>query len=456
MKYLIIIVFVFCSVETLAQKTYSITIDSDDDQFFSVATGKKNYPSSSIGHLVISGLKDSIYKLLISFPRSSFEAETFSIDINSKDHVYQLKKNADKTWSLFDIQTKLTLSPGNALSAPSFSNDTEARKSREAFAQLMASVVNDTSVLNAPVEFVAETRKPDPKPAVVKKATTDSSAAIVKTERPEADSTLKKAPPVTIVSKDSLSRKKDSSVLAVKKKDSAQVHKPPVITRIDEQSTDSSRNLVFVDRYEDNKKADTIQVIIPVDTKPVPVNKDSVPATVQQDIDRDSVSKTTDSLVKASTNASSEKANDTITVIKIADSLPPMAKKDSLPSRSDSALKKEITVPLATDTTKRLQVVNSDCRNFATEAEVDKLRVKMLAENNLEERIQVAKKVFRSRCFTTRQIRALTELFPSDKTRYEFFDAAYPFVSDSYNFRTLSDMLTDEYYLGRFRAMVRM
>lgn len=454
MKYVILMAFVFCSVEAWSQKTFSITIDSDDDQFFSVATGRKNYPSSSIGHLMIPGLKDSVYKLVVSFPRSSFGTEVFTIDIDNRDHVFQLKKNADKTWSLLDVQSRLMIASGNAITAPSFSSEAESRKSREAFAQLMASVVNDTSVLNAPVEFIAENKKADTKPAVSKKPAVDSSELPDKKSQVAAEPKPKKESTVSNASKDSSTKRQDSLVLAEKKKgDSVRTQHPSVITRLEERATDSSRQLVFVDRNEDNKKADTIQVIIPVDSFPAPVRTDSLLTRVDKGMAvHDTLASIADSIVKPEARMSAEKSSDSVVITQ-----PAPARIDSVPAVKDTvATKTVIEATPAQDTVKRLQVVNSDCRNFATEADVDKLRVKMLSENNLEERVLAAKKVFRTRCFTTRQIRALTELFPSDKTRYEFFDAAYPFVSDSYNFRGLADLLTDEYYLGRFRAMVRM
>ena len=80
----------------------------------------------------------------------------------------------------------------------------------------------------------------------------------------------------------------------------------------------------------------------------------------------------------------------------------------------------------------------------------------MLSESNLDERIVLARKVFRTKCFTTKQVKALTELFVNDKTRYGFFDAAYPFVSDSENFKALVELLSDDYYINRFKVMVRM
>jgi hypothetical protein len=94
--------------------------------------------------------------------------------------------------------------------------------------------------------------------------------------------------------------------------------------------------------------------------------------------------------------------------------------------------------------------------NFATEYDVDKLRVKMVSEATADDRILAARKVFRTKCFTSRQIRALTELFINDEGKYKFLDAAYPFVSDSEGFRKLVEVLSEDYYVKRFNAMIRL
>jgi len=97
-------------------------------------------------------------------------------------------------------------------------------------------------------------------------------------------------------------------------------------------------------------------------------------------------------------------------------------------------------------------IVNSDCRNFAADYDVDKLRVKMLESSKEEERIAIAKKVFKTKCFTTRQIKALSEVFPTDGEKFRFFEAAYPFVSDDH-FKDLTDLLADPVYNGKFKIM---
>lgn len=109
-------------------------------------------------------------------------------------------------------------------------------------------------------------------------------------------------------------------------------------------------------------------------------------------------------------------------------------------------------VPAAVKPTKPV-MVNSDCKNFATQDDFMKLRKKMIGENNDDDMITVARKTFKTRCFTTEQVKNLAVLFLKDDGRYRLFDAAYPFVSDSGNFGSLQSMLTEQYYINRFTAM---
>ena len=99
-------------------------------------------------------------------------------------------------------------------------------------------------------------------------------------------------------------------------------------------------------------------------------------------------------------------------------------------------------------------MINSDCKNFATDEDFLKVRKKMVAENTDEDMIQAAKKTFKTKCFTTEQIKNLSVLFLKDEGKYMFFDAAYPFVSNSEMYATLQSQLSDDYYITRFKAMI--
>jgi hypothetical protein len=97
---------------------------------------------------------------------------------------------------------------------------------------------------------------------------------------------------------------------------------------------------------------------------------------------------------------------------------------------------------------------NSNCKGVASDDDFLKLRKKMADANSDADMLIDAKKVFQQKCFTTDQIKNLSVLFLKDEGKYNFFDAAYPYTIDG-NFNLLQNQLTDNYYISRFRVMVR-
>ena len=97
---------------------------------------------------------------------------------------------------------------------------------------------------------------------------------------------------------------------------------------------------------------------------------------------------------------------------------------------------------------------NSDCKAFATNEDFLRLRKKMASENNDDQMIKIATKYFHTKCFSTEQIKNLSFLFLGNEGKYRFFDVAYPFSSDSEQYKTLQSQLTDSYYINRFKAML--
>ena len=104
--------------------------------------------------------------------------------------------------------------------------------------------------------------------------------------------------------------------------------------------------------------------------------------------------------------------------------------------------------------TSAIGMVNSDCKAYASEEDFLKLRKKMAGESKVEAMLSIARKFFKSKCYTTEQVKNLSALFLNDEGKYQFFDLAYHHVSDSSSFSTLQNQLTDAYYLSRFKAMV--
>jgi hypothetical protein len=78
-----------------------------------------------------------------------------------------------------------------------------------------------------------------------------------------------------------------------------------------------------------------------------------------------------------------------------------------------------------------------------------------VGENSDDDMISEAKKVFKARCFSTLQIKNLGTLFLKDESKYKFYDAAYQYASDPENYSTLQSELKEEYFINRFKAMLR-
>ena len=164
--------------------------------------------------------------------------------------------------------------------------------------------------------------------------------------------------------------------------------------------------------------------------------------------------------VKPKTDSNDQKAEKTNAARSLMDSIASLKKVDT--AKVVKAEMKKIDSPaveLAKDPEPEkpasLVMVNSDCSKFATDNDVDKLRVKMMNEKDAGSRIFIAHKLFKSMCFATRQIKGLSELFPNDELRFRFFETAWPFVADTVNFKSLEETLTDSFFITRFRTLLK-
>lgn len=181
-----------------------------------------------------------------------------------------------------------------------------------------------------------------------------------------------------------------------------------VIKRRSKRNTKQGLEMLYVDIDGDTR--DTITILIPADKKAKEENK-----------------------------------------VEIATETSQVTESDLLKSKIINTEKKDETIK---EPVVKATMINSDCKSLATDEDFLKIRKKMVAENNDEDMIKVAKKVFKTKCFTTEQVKNLSVLFLKDEAKYMFFDAAYPYVSDTELFTTLQGQLSDEYYITRFRAMI--
>ncbi len=123
---------------------YLILVDAENKQPFTATIGETLMQSSTHGHLLIPQLQDSIYHLIIRFPRKSIPEQVFAVRIHKKDQGFQLE-GADNSWILYNWQSRETIRPLKDLDS---SRLLELGVRREdGFARLMAAVVDDSTVM---------------------------------------------------------------------------------------------------------------------------------------------------------------------------------------------------------------------------------------------------------------------------------------------------------------------
>jgi len=494
----------------MAQQEYFIFIQADNNQPFYAIVNTKTHSSTPKGNLIIPKLRDSIYQITIGFPGNKYPEQVFAVAMNKKDKGFQLRPASASEWNLFNWQTRETIKPP---SRPA-NQMAQGERKKDGFAILMSNVVNDSTVLYTSIaksepgltekkeelkvdagtginENSTDVAKNSSSTEVEKAVATKEASKIVDTvnkvsnkadshnidakgavvlapmvkkenvdvEKPEVksskiDSTLVKSDEISnqknttkteeaaigvavakTESKDSVEKKHDSTASIVSSMPAAQ--------KLIEYNTDHGKELIFLSN--ESKGTDTVRVFISFD-----------------------IEKDTTALVKKVDTSSHDEIEELKAKLDAAIVVNQKEKdKENVPPQKEKEIKPQDTVKqapvIATITNendkkpeKKVDMINSDCKSLAADTDVDKLRIKMLAENNVDDRIAAARKYFKTKCFYTKQIKSLSELFLSDEGRYRFFDAAFPFAIDTDNFKGLVALLSDEYFVNRFKAMVRM
>ncbi len=463
-----------------SQKVYFVYVQTESEQPFFVRMNEKTYSSSASGYVILSKLHDSSYSFSIGFPQNKWPEQNFTVSVNRKDHGYLLKNFGEKGWGLFDLQA-LTVQMAVTGKASIEEKPGTENKDVSAFTDILAKAADDPSLKEKPVQakieekkaevVVQEVVKEEPKaeikesvvtkPAevvevpvaqkeepgvktketvvvkpvdavevpVAKKEETKVEAKetvaekpveiieqpLVKAEEPKTavkETVVPKPVEVTEQSIDKLEvlkvETKEQPVIKIDEATTSgtAIYKASQVKKWSESSTTEGFGLVFIDDH-DNGVKDTIRLIIP---NPKPVN---IPVVVKGQ------------------KKEEEKFIETVTI-------------DTAAIKSES---KETPVIKPAS--------NNKCTIVAAENDFFKLRKQMAAAKSDDDMIGEARKHFKTKCFSTAQIKNLGTLFLNDEGKYKFFDAAYIHVTDAENFNSLQTTLTEEYYINRFRAMLR-
>ncbi len=454
-RFIAVIFFAAISLFVTAQQIHFVYLQTENGQPFYVKLDNKVTSSSSAGYLILPKLAERDYNISVGFPKKEFPEESFKISVDKDNKGFLLKNFGEKGWGLFNLQS-FAIVMGNRL------NDAQVTLKNlqdDSFSKMLANVVKDSSILEK-----TSIQKVTSLPQKTNNDTVTNNidiAAIVDTVTKNSNNEIKNVDTTVAIS--------DTLKLA------AIQNKEPVffsnITRTLQKKNTDGIEMVYVDKNEIN--SDTIRIFIPADKaiskaggensgivkkgniSEVPVLDTTVKERspgLQQNIDssktitenlskRESEVENKDSVTSPINNNNHDSISNSIMPRETID-----ITEDEIKKRNDASNEFPKIVKVSS--------INSDCKAFASNDDFTKLRKKMAGENTNAGMIKIAKKFFRSQCFNTEQIKNLSFLFLNDEGKYQFFDSAYAFTSDSSQYHILQSQLKDAYYVDRFKAMI--
>lgn len=448
------LLFLLIVLTASSQKVYFIYIQTESEQPFFVKMNEKIQSSTVSGYIILAKLVDSTYNFSVGFPQNKWSEQNFSVTVGKKDHGYLLKNFNEKGWGLFDLQT---LAVQMAIGGKASIEEKPSPDSKDvsAFAEILSKAADDPSLKEKPIlpkkeekrtEIAIQEIKKDDQKAVAKELTVSKPVEIVETTIVKAEdskSEIKETPvaKATEIIEQPVEKKEEVKIgitikpaeiieASVVKQEEAKVelkeqpvalveepkttatelYKTSQVKKWSESSTTEGFGLVFIDDYENGIK-DTIRLVIP---NPKPI----------------------------------------VTILKDE----PKEEKKFLDINTDSPQKEGNVTDVKPDVAElqiEKSIVKNNCSEVATENDFFKLRKRMAAAESDDAMIIEAKKIFKTKCFNTVQIKNLSALFLNDEGKYNFFDTAYKYVSDMEAFNSLQTELKGEYYTTRFKAMLR-
>jgi hypothetical protein len=425
---------VFASVSLKAQKVYFIYLQTDNQQPFYARMGEKVYNSTPSGYLILSNLRDSNYSVNIGIQGSQVTDQPYSLTVNKKDQGFLIKNFGDKGWGLLNLTTMATIMPVTKSANPVQAVKTEKREDN-AFTNLLAKVADDSTIkekpiMEKPVEQKADANVANTEKKEEVKEIVPSSQGEIKNGVPSSQGEIKNGiivAPVVI--------KEESKIDGQESKKAAQMKEDSI--------TAAKAKEDELLKQEELRKQDSIEKAKTQTTTEVEYKRSVVKLK--------SESSTTTGIGLVFLDIS-DHVTDTIRVL-----IPPDIKKTT-PVQPNQQEKKFLDIPpvdsVGKETVSKATIKSNNCKSVAVEDDFFKLRKKMAGQNNDDAMIAEAKKAFKTRCFSTTQVRNLSALFLTDESKYNFFDAAYKYVSDLENFSLLQSALKDEYFINRFKAMI--
>lgn len=390
--------FLLMASVVLAQRTNFVYLQTDPQQPFFIKLNEKVISSSAAGYLILPKLTAGTYTITIGFAGGKLAEQKFDLQVQNSDKGYLIKQLGGGELSLFDLQTAALLPAASTKGA------TTAKLEKEnvsAFTNALSKASADTTLLyGKPKQEVPAIAKQEPQPVVTQPVPVQTPAAVTK----EVKDTL-------LVVKETVVAEKETRA-AVKE----------TVTPVKEETVTVTETV----------KDAVVPPVIPAE-KPAAVPAET--AVLNSTIQRKTVTETGEGTIVVYEEAFENGSKELITII-----VPPA---------------KEIFKETPVTTTQSPILKANICKNNASEKDFLAVRRKMVAKTNDEAMIEEAEKVFKTKCFTTTQVKNLGNMFLSNAGKYNFFAMAKSYVSDINNFPGLAAELKDNFYIGQFNKLIQ-
>lgn len=416
-----------CQLVTMGQTKRYLYIHNVNNQQFNLRIDHQIYASDDAGNLIIPQLTEGPLQFSVILHQQPKYIPAFQLSLDEKNQGWNLLL-AKESAILENWNTKEQIMPVTQYETDKWWNGTKKTDNR--FAQMMSDLVADSSVLYTTNKIVPSAKptdiaKTDPRLTPASTPATETAAvAGVKDTLTVPENKLavvaEVLPDTAVMEQIAIVEEKpkvDTSVqqtiLPVAKKDTAAVLRTAVQLK-DDSTTAAGRRMTFA--VKEGEMEEQVDVFIPVEAS----------VTV-----KDTVSATTVAVKTTPVTLPEVIGSDT-------------AKTNTAANPVEAAPAKEQFI-----------MYNSDCKEVATNAEIDKYRVRLLSLNQEQRFVQV-QKYLKAKCFTVKQVKALSELYPSDDDKYRFFELAYPYVEETTTFKELIELLNSDLNRTKFRQMTRM
>ena len=423
-----------------AQQNHFIYIQTENKQPFYVKLDNKLLSSTSSGYVVLSKLKSGTYNLAIGFPKSEWPEQNIPCTITNKDLGFVLKNFGEKGWGLFNLQTLDVVLADEKKKTNVVAVETKT----DEFSTLLSSVVNDPTIkqvekINEPEKSVspASTAPENLQVPAVEPGNVATAAV--------AGAVVTQEPAQMLVKRTLLNKTDTGTEMVFLDLTNGSVDTIAVFIPVENQKgTESVSQSNMVDSGTQNNTAANETAVVALSIPEPKKSKDENSPTIEYNPKKQ---ETTGADIKEGQKDSrfiDMNMADTVVV--------KSPNKTEKPEEAGQVTKKDNQPEIIVSNP---AMINSDCKAVASDADFMKLRKKMVGEESDDDMVTVAKKAFKSKCYSVEQIRNLSVLFLKDEGKYAFFDMAYPHVSDSHNYKDLEGQLTDPYFVNRFKVMIR-